>query len=303
MHPLPLISHAQAHSYPLLARLTRRSTIGADEVAAEGQLAVASKYESISSSRDGGLSWSNSFFYTRPMVGADVAGGVMMVCVASSASLVPQVVRSVDGGLSWSSYINASANTNAGATATSISGSSAGVWLIASNSPSVAYLHRSANHGAGWGDLANPISGARWFDCAIDGSVALVVGDQSGVGCIYRSVDAGLTFAKLSIPVVVTLEDVSISGSIAAAVANDGACLMSNDSGASWTVLNTGLAGAIDCDVLGSTICFASTNGLAVSRDAGLSWSIYQSPGSGTPSVCLSSGFGLLSTTTSIFRG
>jgi photosystem II stability/assembly factor-like uncharacterized protein len=157
--------------------------------------------------------------------GADIA----LITTAGGA----QLIRTADGGSTFSSVVPSSDPTLAVAFVSPTRAISVG----ASGS-----AETSADTGANWKIVGSRIVGSFRLIQAVNGSVAYAGGDQ---GVLAKTVDRGQTWANISPPTAATITGIAApTPDTLFVLASDGSLQRSDNGGASYRILNTGTAAA-----------------------------------------------------------
>jgi photosystem II stability/assembly factor-like uncharacterized protein len=184
---------------------------------------------------DGGATWSTldlPFPLTYELYSVDYVAGA----VALAGGEYGTILKSTDDGATW---VALDSGVTADVLAVYYDASSATAWAVADG-----FVLKSTDL-ISWTQVLD--STARFLTVSVLGGVVLVGGVEDDVGVIYRSTDAGSTFAQATVDEGEAVNHISkehfSSGTVTYAAADDGNVLITQDSGETWTRVTTGWTG------------------------------------------------------------
>lgn len=205
---------------------------GIEQADATTMYAVGNRLTLLKST-DGGATWMQ-----KPVSGVPEADFTSVRAAGPSTALMTaaggtQLVRTTDGGDTFSSVVPSSDPT----LAVAFVSPTRAITVGANGS-----AETSADSGANWKIVGSRIDGSFRLIRAVSGSVAYAGGDQ---GVLARTVDRGQTWANISPPTSAAVVGIAApTPETLFVLAGDGSLQRSDNAGASYRILNTGTATA-----------------------------------------------------------
>jgi photosystem II stability/assembly factor-like uncharacterized protein len=240
-------------------------------LAASGPLVLAGTFAGLSRSTDGGASWA-----AVPAVHADVRTLSLrgLLILAGTAS---GIFRSLDGGITWSAASAGIPNPDT-AQITALAADPAHPWIFyagISRPGGIAGAFKSADRGGHWRPVANGLAQRSVIALAVDPATPSAVYAGTQVDGVFRSLDGAASWHAANHGLrAAAVRSVAIDRSRPRhlyAVAVNG-IFRSSNGGAAWTRLRSDPWGKIALDPTGVVYALTGNQGLARSRDAGVTW-------------------------------
>ena len=192
-------------------------------------------YGVILRSPDAGLSWYLSATPTTSSLrGAAKDSAGVIVAVGTSGT----VIRSADGGKTFSKLSSSSAGTLSSLYSVASPGS--GIFVAVGSGSTII---RSINGGLSFSKVSSPVSYRTLYAIDCKGNLCVIAGSS---GTILRSTTSGASFSKVSSPTSFTLYSVAVGSNKNVVIGGSlGVLLYSTDGGASWKKANSPTSSSI----------------------------------------------------------